>query len=94
MRKLLFLLPLVGLTGGCVAKAAYDVATLPVRAAGKAVDWTTTSQEEADRNYGRKMRKAEAREGKERRAWEKRCRKNPNDAECGKYRGYRAGYDR
>jgi len=94
MRKLLFLLPLVGLTGGCIAKTAFDVATLPVRAAGKAVDWTTTSQEESDRNYGRKMREAEAREGKERREWEKRCRKNPDDADCGAYRGYRAGYDR
>ena len=94
MRKLLFLLPLFGLTGGCVAKAAYDVVTLPVRAAGKAVDWTTTSQEESDRNYGRKMREAEAREGKERREWEKRCRKHPDEAGCGEYRGYRAGYDR
>ena len=94
MRKILFLLPLLPLTSGCVAKAAYDVATLPVRAAGKAVDWTTTSQEESDRNYGRKMRKAEAREGKERRAWEKRCRQQPEGSDCGAYRGYRAGDDR
>ena len=28
------------------------------------VDWTTTSQEESDRNYGRKIREQEAREGK------------------------------
>lgn len=39
---------------GCVA---WDVATLPVKATSKVVDWTTTSQDEADRNAGRKMRK-------------------------------------
>lgn len=77
-------------TGGCVAKAAWDVATLPVKATGKVVDWTTTSQEEADRNYGREMRKREAREGKERRAHDKACRKNPD--ECRPYDGYRASH--
>ena len=55
------------LAPGCVAKTALDVATLPVRAGSQAVDWSTTSREEADRNYGRKMRKQEAREEKERR---------------------------
>jgi hypothetical protein len=59
MRKILIsmaaALPL--LTGGCLAKTAVDVVTLPVKATSKAVDWTTTSQSEADRNYGRKMRK-------------------------------------
>lgn len=62
------------LAGGCVAKTAFDVVTLPVKATGQVVDWTTTSQEEADRNYGRKMRKQEAREGREmkRRAKEER----------------------
>ena len=49
------------LTGGCVAKTAYRVATAPVRAGAKIVDWTTTSQAEADRNRGRRERKAEAR---------------------------------
>jgi hypothetical protein len=78
-------------TGGCVAKTAWDVATAPVKVAGKAVDWTTTSQEEADRNYGRKMREREAREGRERRAWEKACRKAPES--CGNYDGFRAHED-
>lgn len=55
---------LLPMTGGCVAKTAWDVATLPVKATGQVIDWTTTSQEESDRNYGRKMRKAEAAEGK------------------------------
>ncbi len=94
MPLLLLAMPL----GGCVAKTAWDVATLPVKAAavpvkagGKVVDWTTTSQAEADRNYGRKMRKQEQREGRERREWEKRCRRIPDDPDCQRYTGYRAG---
>jgi len=85
-RFLPLLLPV--LTGGCVSTAA-AVVKAPFQAAGKVVDWSTTSQEEADRNYGRKMRKAEAREGRERREWEKRCRRDPDG--CGAYDGYRAG---
>jgi uncharacterized cupredoxin-like copper-binding protein len=77
------------LSGGCVAKAAWDVATLPVKATGKAIDWTTTSQSEADRNYGRKMRKQEEKEGRARKDYEKRCRKHPDS--CTGYDGYRAG---
>ncbi|MET0361405.1 MAG: hypothetical protein ABW048_06600 [Sphingobium sp.] len=42
---------------GCIARTAVDVVTLPVKAGAKAVDWSTTSQEEADRNRGREMRK-------------------------------------
>ena len=88
MRHMVVLLAAAPLLSGCIAKTAWDVATLPVKATGQVVDWTTTSQEEADRNYGRKMRKKEAQEGRERRAWEKRCRKD-RDA-CGRYDGYRA----
>lgn len=77
MRKWLMLpamlLPI--LTGGCIAKTAWDVATLPVKATGQVVDWSTTSQEESDRNYGRKMRKQEAEEGKRRREEERRARR-------------------
>jgi hypothetical protein len=68
MRTLL--LPLVALlpllAGGCLVKTAANVATMPVKAGAKAVDWTTTSQDEADRNRGREMRKRE-----------KECRKHP-----------------
>ena len=71
-------------TGGCLVKTAVDVATLPVKATGKAVDWTTTSQSESDRNYGRKMRKQQAREGAERKRWEKDCRKQHRD-DCDRY---------
>jgi hypothetical protein len=77
------------LSGGCVAKTAFDVVTLPVKAAGQAADWATTSQDEADRNAGRKLRKQEAREGRERKAHQKACRKDPEN--CRPYDGYRAG---
>ena len=83
---LILALPLV--VGGCTSTAA-SIVKAPFQVAGKAVDWTTTSQEESDRNYGRKMRKAEAREGKERREWEKQCRRDPDD--CRAYDGYVAG---
>lgn len=76
------------LTGGCIAKTAFDVVTLPVKAAGKAVDWTTTSQSESDRNYGKKARLAEEREGRERRAHDKACKADPRN--CGPYEGFRA----
>jgi hypothetical protein len=94
MRKLLLLLPLAALTSGCIAKTAFDVVTLPVKAASQAADWATTSQEESDRNYGRKARQQEAREGKARKEFDKRCKKNPEGDGCGAYDGYRAGDDR
>ncbi len=85
----LILLPLIGVaaltTGGCVAKTAFDVVTLPVKAGAKAVDLATTSQSEADRNYGKKMRKAEERERRERRDYDKKCRRDPD---CGPYTGF------
>jgi len=91
MRK--FLLPIVIalplLSGGCIAKTIVDVATLPVKAGAQAADWATTSQDESDRNYGRKMREKEAREGKELR---KLCKKHPEDQRCrgGADNGFRA----
>jgi hypothetical protein len=90
MRK--FPLPIVAvlplLSGGCIAKTIVDVATLPVKAGAQAADWATTSQDESDRNYGRKMREKEAREGKELR---KLCKKNPEDERCGNAdNGFRA----
>lgn len=48
---------------GCVRTVA-NVVTAPVRVAGKAVDWTTTSQSEADEKRGRDLRKREERYGK------------------------------
>jgi hypothetical protein len=49
---------------GCLAKTAFDVATLPVRVASKGVDLATTSQSEADQNRGRELRRREAQLGK------------------------------
>ncbi len=65
-RKLLIPVSMVLLLSlqGCLAKTAVDLATLPVRAASKAVDLATTSQSEADENRGREMRKMEEKLGK------------------------------
>lgn len=49
---------------GCLAKAAVDVATLPVRAVSKGVDLATTSQSEADQKRGREIRQREERLGR------------------------------
>ncbi|HEX7871833.1 MAG TPA: hypothetical protein VF475_02915 [Sphingobium sp.] len=68
-KRILLALTAVALLPGCVAKAAWDVATVPVKAGSKVVDWSTTSQEEADRNRGKEMRK--------------RCKKDYDPAYCG-----------
>jgi hypothetical protein len=72
--RILIALALAGLLSGCLARAAVDVVTLPVKAAGAGVDAMTTSQEEAVRNRGRAIRKQEEREAKERRRAEKEQR--------------------
>jgi hypothetical protein len=78
------------LLGGCVHTVA-TVVTAPVKVGAKVVDWTTTSRSEADRNYGRRMRKAEAREGRARKAWAKRCKRlPPDDPDCKDYTGFKA----
>lgn len=92
MRVFLPVLLVPLLTAGCISTAT-TIVKAPFQVAGKAVDWTTTSQEESDRNYGRKMRKQEAEEGKARKAAAKQCRKHPDDREACAYQGYRAGYD-
>lgn len=78
--RLLWAMPVVLLLPACVARTAVSVVTLPVRAGAKAVDWTTTSQEEADRNRGRAERKQEERDArehkKEEKRWRQQCRDN------------------
>lgn len=59
---------------GCVGTLV-DVATLPIRAAGKAVDLATTSQSEADEKRGRDLRKREERLGKLERSYAKQREK-------------------
>ena len=79
------LLPIVAglLLSGCivasVAETAVDVATLPVKAVGGAVDLMTTSQDEADLKRGREARKQAEREAKERRRAEKEARRASRD---------------
>lgn len=59
-RPALLILPLAALAlQGCLAKAALDVATAPVRAVSKGVDLATTSQSEADEKRGREIRRRE-----------------------------------
>lgn len=50
------------LLGGCVSTVK-SVVTAPVKAAGQVADWSTTSQDEADRNRGRAIREREERLG-------------------------------
>lgn len=89
MSRIVILAPLVLLVlGGC--RTAADIVTFPVKAASQGVDWATTSQSEADRNYGRKMRKQEEREGKAARqaakAEERQRRQEAENAEIARKR--------
>ncbi len=59
------------LLSGCLARAAADVVTAPVKIGSKAVDLATTSQSEADENRGREIRRREERLGKLERQYEK-----------------------
>lgn len=79
-RKLHRLAPLVLLLAlpGCIATAVAGVAVAVVKApfqvAGVAVDTLTTSQEEADRNAGKKARKDAEKAEKDRKKAEKAAR--------------------
>jgi hypothetical protein len=67
--------------GGCVAKTALDVVTLPVKIASAGVDAVTTSQSEADQKRGRAIRKHEECLGKEARRAHKEDRE-PDPERC------------
>jgi len=79
MRKIMLMAACL-LLGGCVAHAAYDVVTLPVRAGSQVVDWTTTSRSEADRNLGRKVRKQRERDARDAKKEAKREREQQRAA--------------
>ena len=67
---------------GCVSTVA-SVVTAPVRVAGKAVDWTTTSQSESDQKRGRALRKREERYGQLERGYRRnaaRCERGDDEA--------------
>ncbi len=61
--RALILVPAL-LLSGCISTVG-SVVTAPFKVAGKAADWATTSQSEADRNRGRAIRKAEERARKD-----------------------------
>jgi hypothetical protein len=65
---------------GCIGTVV-DVVTLPVRAAGKAVDLATTSQSESDENRGRELRKREEQLGKLERSYAKQRAKCDDGSE-------------
>ena len=78
MRSLLLIAAALSLSGcvvGTIAKTAVDVATLPVKVAGHAVDAATTSQSEADENRGRELRKQDEERGRQYRAMLDRCKR-------------------
>ena len=77
-RKTIALLAMLLLLPGCLVRAAADVATAPVRAGSQVADWATVSQDEADRNRGRDMRKAE----KEQRKRERRACRDAGYRDC------------
>lgn len=80
---------------GCLAKAAVNVVTAPVRAVSKGVDLATTSQSEADEKRGREIRKREERIGKLEREYNRqleRCR-NGDDEACDEAQALKAEWE-
>ena len=71
------------LLSGCLARAAVDVVTLPVKVASGTVDALTTSQSEADEKRGRAIRKREECIGREQRRAEREERE-PDLSRCEK----------
>ena len=63
MRILIGAMLAAPLLAGCVSTVK-TIVTAPVEAVGQVADWSTTSQDEADRNRGRAMREREERLGK------------------------------
>lgn len=87
MRALMLLVLPIGLSG-CIAKTAYDIVTLPVKAASAGVDAVTTSQSEADEKRGREIRRAEEREGKAARKREREARERAERGDEDDYEPY------
>jgi hypothetical protein len=79
--RILILPALALVLSGCVAQAALDVVTLPVKIASAGVDAATVSQSEADEKRGRAMRKHEECLGKEARRADKQNRE-PDPDKC------------
>jgi hypothetical protein len=77
---------------GCIARAAADIVTLPVRAVSGAVDLATTSESEADEKRGREIRRREERLGELERDYDKQMERcaDGDDAACDKAQAIRA----
>lgn len=77
---------------GCLARAAVDVVTLPVKAVSAGVDAATTSQSEADEKRGREIRKREERLGELERDYAKQMKRcgDGDDEACEKAQAIRA----
>jgi hypothetical protein len=77
---------------GCLARAAVDVVTLPVKAASRGVDLATTSQSEADEKRGRDIRKREERLGELERDYARQMKRcgDGNDEACEKAQAIKA----
>ena len=77
---------------GCLARAAVDVVTLPVKAVSAGVDAATTSQSEADEKRGREIRKREERIGQLERDYDKAMQRcgDGDDAACERAQAIRA----
>jgi len=73
--RIILLLSAPLLLGGCLARTAVDIVTLPVKAVGAGVDAVTTSQAEADQRRGRELREEEERLGREARRREREERR-------------------
>lgn len=71
------LLPLA--VSGCIARAAYNVVTAPVKAVGWTADKLTTSQAEEDEKRGRDLRREDERRGREAREAARRARETDPD---------------
>ena len=81
MMRILVMAALPLALGGCLARTAVDVVTLPVKVASKTVDVMTTSQSEADETRGRAMRLYEECLGKEERR-AAREEREPDPSRC------------
>lgn len=77
--RILILAALALALPGCLAKAAVDVATLPVKVASAGVDAVVTTQAESDQKRGRQIRKQEECVGKEDRKARKQKREPDYD---------------
>ena len=87
----LLILPLA--LGGCLAKTALDVATMPVKAVGWTADKLTTSQREADETRGRELRREEERLAKDERRRKKEDERRWKETQRQRAAMQRQGWD-